>query len=47
MFRITDIKNPPSFEPTTGSIIYEVFTTDGNLFEEILQGYPVVNSEPG
>ena len=47
MFRITDIKNPPSFEPTASSIIYEVFTSDGNLFEEMLEGYYVVNSEPG
>ena len=47
MFRITNIKTPPSFEPTIDSIIYEVFTTSGNLIEELLEGYPIVNTEPG
>ena len=47
MFRITNIKNPPSFEPTPASIIYEVFTTNGNLIEELLEDYPIVNTEPG
>ena len=46
-FRITNIKNPPSFEPTGDSIIYSVYTSEGILVEELSAGYQITNTEPG
>ena len=46
-FRVTNIKNPPSFQPTTDSIEYAVYTEDGILIEELSEGFEITNTESG
>ena len=36
IFRVTNVQNPPSFEPSHDSIVYEVVTKEGQLIEEML-----------
>ena len=46
-FRVTGVKNPPSFQPTPASIAYSVYTASGILIEDLTEGHPITNTEPG
>jgi hypothetical protein len=47
IFRVSNIKNPPSFQPTTESINYSVYTANGVLMEDLTEGFPIINNVPG
>ena len=44
---MTNIKNPPSFEPTYNSITYQVYTTELAVIESQATGMIVTNTVPG
>ena len=46
-FRITDMKNQISKRPSDSSIEYYVYSSSGVLFEEVLSGMDMVNTEAG
>lgn len=46
-FRLTGIRNPPSFTPTDTSIIYKVSNKDGVLVEDLEEGLIITNTEMG
>ena len=46
-FRVTNVKNPTSFEPTYESIRYSVYTADKILIEDLQEGFKITNTEPG
>ena len=45
-FRITNVRNPYSFRPTE-SMIYQVYTADNVLFEELQEGLEIINTVHG
>lgn len=46
-FVVTNVKNPPSYEPTFNSITYEVSSQDGDLLETKYDGNVLINDIPG